>query len=71
MVTSHKFEKGNIVKKNKEEGPEMTVLSSTVNYFKANQIDVICEYFDEKSKTSKILEFNQHDLMLIRCALNP
>ena len=65
MVTSHKFEKGDIVQKNNGEGPEMTVTFSTANYFIANRIDAMCEYFDEESKTTKTLEFNQHELMLI------
>ena len=66
MVTSHKFDKGDIVQKNNAEGPEMTVMYSTVNYFVANRIDVNCEYYDEKSKVTKTLEFNQHELMLVR-----
>ena len=65
MVISHKFEKGNIVQKNNGEGPKMTVTFSTASYFIPNRINVMCDYFDEESKATKTLEFNQHELMLI------
>ena len=68
MVTSHKFNKNDIVQKNDSEGPEMKVMYSNINYFVPNQINVICEYYDEIQKINRILEFNQHELMLVRRA---
>lgn len=63
MVTSHKFNVGESVQLNTGEGPVMNVTSSTVNFFNKSEINVMCEYFDEKAKHIKTLKFNQLDLM--------